>query len=140
MTKLLVAMFTLAATAATTHAADMPLIAPDAVVKTLNATNKPLLIHVGFETLYQHGHIPGSQYIGPAKDKEALKRLHAYADKLPRDREIVIYCGCCPMTKCPNVHPAFTELQAMGFKNLKVLDLPDSFSKDWVKKGYPIEK
>jgi hypothetical protein len=34
---------------------------------------------------------------------------------------VVIYCGCCPLDKCPNVRPAFTLLKTMGFTNLHVL-------------------
>jgi hypothetical protein len=60
--------------------------------------------------------------------------------KLPRERELVIYCGCCPWDKCPNLRPAFVMLHELGFRSVKVLSLPTSFLKDWIDKGYPVEQ
>jgi thiosulfate/3-mercaptopyruvate sulfurtransferase len=62
-----------------------------------------------------------------------------WADGLPRSTNLVIYCGCCPFEKCPNVRPAFTALNGMGFKKLRVLILPTNLATDWVGKGYPVE-
>jgi len=53
---------------------------------------------------------------------------------------IVLYCGCCPWNHCPNVKPAYDALQAMGFRNLKVLYIANNFGADWVDKGYPTAK
>ena len=47
--------------------------------------------------------------------------LKEAVEKLPRDREIVIYCGCCPWDKCPNMQPAFAALREMGFTKAKAL-------------------
>ena len=58
--------------------------------------------------------------------------------KLPKNSEIYIYCGCCPMNKCPNIRPAFQTLRAMGFTHLHVLILDNNFGKDWVAHGYPV--
>jgi hypothetical protein len=52
----------------------------------------------------------------------------------------VVYCGCYPFEKCPNIRPAFEELRSMGFQHLRVLVLPNNLAKDWVGQGYPIEK
>jgi len=52
----------------------------------------------------------------------------------------VIYCGCCPFDHCPNIRPAYTALNAMGFKKLRVLVLPTNFATDWVDKGFPMQK
>jgi hypothetical protein len=60
--------------------------------------------------------------------------------KEPRDREIVIYCGCCPWEKCPNIRPAFAALQEMGFTHVKALYVPDNLAKDWIGKGFPTDK
>ena len=38
---------------------------------------------------------------------------------------------------CPNIGPAFAELEQMGFKNVKALYLEENFGADWVAKGYP---
>jgi len=51
---------------------------------------------------------------------------------------MVIYCGCCPFTKCPNIRPAFQQLKKMGFTNVKVLDLPVNLQTNWIAIGYPL--
>lgn len=98
---------------------------------------KPLILQVGFRTLYDQAHIPGAQYAGPANDAEGLRRLHDRVAALPRDTPIVIYCGCCPWTRCPNIAAAFDTLHALGFSHLKVLHIAENFGTDWVDKGYP---
>ena len=65
--------------------------------------------------------------------------LKAAVDKLPRDREIVIYCGCCPWDHCPNVKPAMELLKQMGFTKAKALYVPDNLKVDWIDRGYPVE-
>ncbi|NNN07058.1 MAG: rhodanese-like domain-containing protein [Elusimicrobia bacterium] len=117
-------------------------IQPAELAKFLRSpkNKKPLLIQVGFRVLYEQAHIPGSEYIGPASEDEALGRLRARVKALPRSTFIVLYCGCCPWSKCPNVKPAYAALRALGFKNVKVLRLADNFGADWVDKGYPVAK
>lgn len=114
----------------------------DELVKTLQSAkgDKPLLIHVGSHVLYSQAHIPGSEYIGPASDPSALQRLRTRVDSLPRNKSIVLYCGCCPWTHCPNMKPADDALHAMGFTNVKSLYIPNNFGTDWVSKGYPVAK
>ena len=118
------------------------LISPESLNKRLTETKraKPLLIHVGFRALYVQGHIPGSVYYGPAARPEGLGELRKHLQELPRDKEIILYCGCCPWSDCPNLRPAFRALKEMGFKQVKVLDIPDRLSTDWAAKGYPLEK
>lgn len=118
------------------------LIAPDVLAKVLQSPKgeKPLLIHVGFHVLYLQGHIPASEYFGPARDPAALEQLRARVKPLPRNTFIVIYCGCCPWDHCPNVKPATDALRAMGFTNVKVLHVADNIATDWIDKGYPIAK
>jgi thiosulfate/3-mercaptopyruvate sulfurtransferase len=101
---------------------------------------KIVLLQVGFHTMYKMGHIPGSQYAGAASNDEGLTALKKLVASLPRDREIVIYCGCCPWDKCPNIRPAFQTLKEMGFSNLKALDIPERLGDDWTAKGFPIVK
>jgi thiosulfate/3-mercaptopyruvate sulfurtransferase len=105
-----------------------------------DSKDKPLIIHVGFKFLFNHNHIAGSKYLGPANDEKGLALLRTELKKTPRTREILVYCGCCPLIKCPNVHPAFKTLQSMGFKNVKILNLSDNLKKNWIDKGYPVEK
>jgi thiosulfate/3-mercaptopyruvate sulfurtransferase len=118
------------------------LINPDDLVKILQASkgDKPLLIQVGSHVLYSQAHIPGSEYIGPASDPAGLQRLRARVESLPRNKFIVIYCGCCPWTHCPNMKPADDTLHAMGFTNAKSLYIVNNFGTDWVDKGYPVAK
>lgn len=101
---------------------------------------KPALIHVGFAVLYRGKHIPQSIYAGPARSPEGLEALRKAVANLPKDREIVVYCGCCPFDMCPNVKPALETLRQMGFTNVKALMIPTNFATDWVDKGYPVEQ
>ncbi len=59
---------------------------------------------------------------------------------LPKDKQIVLYCGCCPWNRCPNVGPAYKRLHDLGFTNVKVLYIANNFGDDWVNKGYPAVK
>ncbi|HET9086443.1 MAG TPA: rhodanese-like domain-containing protein [Acidobacteriaceae bacterium] len=102
------------------------------------STSKPVILQVGFAVLYRSEHIPGSIYAGPASTSQGLQTLEHAVAKLPKSREIYLYCGCCPMNKCPNIRPAFAALQKMGFTHLHVLMLDTSFGKDWVAHGYPV--
>ena len=118
------------------------LINPDELVKTLQSakSEKPLLIQVGSHVLYTQAHIPGSEYIGPASNESGLQSLRKRVGPLPRNKFIVLYCGCCPWSHCPNVKPADDALRAMGFTNVKVLYIADNLGADWVDKGFPIAK
>lgn len=98
----------------------------------------PTILQVGFRKLYQQAHIPGAVYAGPARSDEGLANLKAQAQELPRNAPLVIYCGCCPWDRCPNMGAAYTALKAMGFTRLKALYIPDDFGRDWVDKGYPV--
>ncbi|HUZ04358.1 MAG TPA: hypothetical protein VMU62_03290 [Acidobacteriaceae bacterium] len=100
--------------------------------------SKPVVIQIGFDVLYRSKHISDAIYAGPASTQEGLHRLEAAVSHLPRSQAIDIYCGCCPMDRCPNIRPAFRLLEKMGFTDVKVLMLPTSFGKDWVASGYPI--
>src|ERR1700679_325735 len=112
-------------------------IAPEALAKDLKT---PLVIHVGFDVLYRAVHIAGTPYAGPASKPEGIEALKRAVAGQPHDRDIVIYCGCCPMEKCPNVRPAFTALRELGFIHVRVLGLPENLKTDWTDKGYPVER
>jgi rhodanese-related sulfurtransferase len=116
-------------------AADMVLVQPkDLAAQLAGKGPKPAIVHVGPNFLYRGKHIPGSIYAGPGFD--ALKQA---VDKLPRDGEIVVYCGCCPWSHCPNVKPALEYLRQMGFTHAKAMYVETSFATDWTDKGYPVE-
>ena len=117
------------------------LMQPQDLVKVLQSRDaKPLVLYVGPRFLYAQAHIPGAEFIGPATDSQSWERLRKQVAALPKNSPIVLYCGCCPWEHCPNVRPAFKELQALGFKKVKVLYLANSLGTNWVEKGYPVEK
>ncbi len=99
-----------------------------------------LVVHVGFPVLYRAAHISGSVYAGPGSKPEGIDLLKKTVENEPRDREIVLYCGCCPWEKCPNVRPALEALRGMGFKHVRAMVIPENFKTDWTDKGYPTEK
>lgn len=103
-------------------------------------SKNPLMLQVGSHVLYAQAHIPGSEYIGAASTEAGLKQLRKRVQGLPRTKFIVLYCGCCPWTHCPNVKPAYDALNGMGFTNFKVLYIADNFGMNWVDKGYPTAK
>lgn len=112
----------------------------DLAVTLQSASNAPVVLQVGSKVLFDEAHIVGAQYAGPAGQPDGLQNLKAHVEKLSRDRLIVIYCGCCPWERCPNIAPAYKELRDLGFTNIKVLQLKDNFGHDWVDKGYPVER
>ena len=118
------------------------LIQPEELMKLLQSAKgvKPLLIQVGSRVLYEQAHIPGSEYIGPSASEEGLRQLRKRVEGLPRSQSIVLYCGCCPWSHCPNVKPAADALRALGFTNIKVLYFANNCGTDWVEKGYPVAK
>ena len=118
------------------------LISPEDVVKLLapDTKEKPLIIQVGSHVLYTQAHIPGSEYIGPASTDAGIQHLRDSLESLPRSTFIILYCGCCPWSHCPNVEPADDALRVMGFSNVKVLYIAENFGTNWVNKGYPIAK
>ena len=118
------------------------LIQPADFAATLNASGapKPLILQVGFRKAYAQAHIPGSEYVGAASEEEGVKVLQQRVAQLPKDTAIVIYCGCCPWKKCPNIAAAYDALQDMGFKNVKVIYFADDFGTNWVDQGFPTAK
>jgi len=122
-------------------AADLALIQPNELAARLllDKSAYVAVIQVGPNVLYRGKHIPGAMYAGPASRPEGLELLKNAVDKLPRDSEIVVYCGCCPWDRCPNIKPAMAMLKEMGFTHAKALYLETGFAKDWSEKGYPVE-
>ena len=115
-------------------------IQPADLARELGKGLKPQIVCVGVEALYRDAHISGAVYLGPASKPEGLEALKKWAKGTPRGERIVLYCGCCPMDKCPNIRPAFQALKEMGFTRLQVLSIPQDLVRDWVSKGFPVEK
>ena len=113
---------------------------PNLIEELNHPKTAPTVVFVGFQRLYTAGHIKGAQFHGSGGSPEGIKELKTWAATLPNTTNLVIYCGCCPMERCPNVRPAFAALHALGFAKLRVLILPTSFELDWAEKGYPYDK
>ena len=84
--------------------------------------------------------IPNSIDLGMAKDSENLAKFEKEVNKLPKSANIVVYCGCCPFDRCPNVRPAIAFLKQEHFTNYHLLNLPHNLKTDWISKGYPSEE
>ncbi|MEO9004606.1 MAG: rhodanese-like domain-containing protein [Ginsengibacter sp.] len=109
------------------------LIEPAVLAKTIESNeNLPLIYCIGPGVI-----IPHSINIGMTEDKTNIEKFEAAISKVPRDANIVIYCGCCPFAKCPNVRPAIASLKQMKFTNYHLLNLPTNIKTDWISKGYP---
>ena len=78
--------------------------------------------------------------MGAGSSEAGQQKLRERVKSLPKNSAIVIYCGCCPWGHCPNIRPAFQELKALGFTNVKALYIADNFGTDWVDIGYPVAK
>lgn len=117
------------------------LIQPEQLNRELQAHPRDLLIlQVGSHVLFEEAHIPGAEYAGPGSRPAGIEALRARVAGLSRSRPIVIYCGCCPWEKCPNIAPAWQLLHQMGFTHVRALYIANNFGADWVAKGYPAEK
>jgi thiosulfate/3-mercaptopyruvate sulfurtransferase len=120
-------------------AAEAPLVEPKNLAAELAHGAHPAIFQVGPNVLYRSKHIPASVYAGPGSKPEGLDLLKAAVEKLPRDRDLVIYCGCCPWDRCPNIKPALEVLQKMGFTHVRAMHVPTNFKTDWIDQGYPVE-
>jgi thiosulfate/3-mercaptopyruvate sulfurtransferase len=112
------------------------LVEPAALAATLGDAKaaKPVIFNIG--SVQQ---IKGAISIGPAGVQGNLDKFKQQLAKLPKDKEVIIYCGCCPFTRCPNVGPAMELLKKMKFTNAKLLYLPSNLNDDWISKGYPMQ-
>lgn len=99
----------------------------------------PHIYCVAFPVLYRQRHIEHSVFAGPTAKPEGIQALRAAVSSLAKSVPVVIYCGCCPMNHCPNIRPAYRTLKELGFKNVRVLDIPTNLHQDWVAKDYPAD-
>lgn len=115
---------------------DSQLIEPRDLMAAIKgpATSKPVIFNIGFVN-----DIPGAINIGAVNEPDNLAKFDKQLKDLKKDTPIVIYCGCCPFKDCPNVRPAFKYLTNQGFKNHRLLNLPQNLKADWINKGYPLK-
>jgi thiosulfate/3-mercaptopyruvate sulfurtransferase len=119
-------------------AADLVTMQPKDLAAQL-PDHAPAILYVGPNVLYRSKHIPGSVFAGPGNTAQGIELLKAAAAKLPHDREVVLYCGCCPWDRCPNLKPAVEALHGMGFANVKVVYMATGFKADWIDANLPVE-
>ena len=117
------------------HAADLA-----SELGNSKGASTPVVVYVGFRTLFEGGHVPQATFHGTASKEDGVADLKKWLATLPRSTNLVIYFGCCPFDRCPNIRPAYTALRDLGFTHARVLVLPTSFAADWVEKGYPMQK
>jgi rhodanese-related sulfurtransferase len=131
-----------AAFSSATSVPESSLIQPEALVQLLKGgdAEKLLILQVGSRVMFAQAHIPGSDYAGPGSQAAGIQSLENTVASLPKDKQIVLYCGCCPWNRCPNIGPAYKRLHDLGFTNVKVLYIANNFGDDWVNKGYPAVK
>lgn len=109
------------------------LIKPDVLARSIAKGEKIRIYNIGIVQ-----DIKGAVNMGASSEKENLKRLEKVLKGLPSNTELVVYCGCCPMERCPNIRPAFKLLNDLKFSKAKLLDLPVNVKTDWIDKGYPM--
>ena len=115
------------------------LVQPADFAAQLQSGKTPMVISVAFSVLYRSRHILHAVEAGPTEKPENIEALKKLVARSPKDADIVIYCGCCPMVRCPNVRPAYRTLKELGFTHVRVLEVPTNMHVDWYTKGYPSE-
>lgn len=111
------------------------LIEPSELAASIKSNKEiPIIFSIGPGAI-----IPHSKDMGMIKEEDNMKKFKEQLLNLPKDTQIVVYCGCCPYEHCPNVRPAIQLLKDMKFTNYKLLDLPHNIKIDWINKGYPTE-
>lgn len=103
-------------------------------------SKKPTVICVAFPFLFRSAHIEGAVYGGAGSKPEGLETLAKLVKDMPKDKELVLYCGCCPWDHCPNMEPAFNKLKSLGYTKVKAVVMATNLHTDWITKGYPTTK
>lgn len=113
------------------------LISAEELAKKINDPNavKPVVFNVG-----PVDQIKTAIKVGAVSTDEGYAKFKTEVAKVAKDKEVVVYCGCCSSQNCPNIRPAIKYLTDNGYKKAKVLDIPVGIKEDWVQKGYPVEK
>ena len=114
-------------------------VEPAALAHEIESANPPAVFCVAFPVLYRTRHILHAIDATPGSQPAGIELLKKAVAKLPKDADIVVYCGCCPMVKCPNVRPAYRALKEMGYSHVRVLNIPTNMHEDWFTKNYPSE-
>ncbi|CAN5518995.1 hypothetical protein BH09BAC6_BH09BAC6_31960 [soil metagenome] len=114
---------------------DAQLLAPSKLAADITSgdAKTPVIFNIGAVE-----DIKGAKHIGAVNNAGNLEKFKKAVSGLPKNTPVVVYCGCCPFSKCPNIRPAFLALQKLGFTDIKVLDLPVNLQTNWIAKKYPL--
>jgi thiosulfate/3-mercaptopyruvate sulfurtransferase len=104
------------------------------MINSAKGNNAPVILNIG-----SVGNIKGAIDLGPASEADGIAGLKKQLKNIPKNKMVVIYCGCCPLFKCPNVRPAFKLLTAAGYTNINVLNLKTNLKTDWIDKKFPMD-
>ena|SRR5690349_6581517 len=115
------------------------LLEPAALAPEVQSAKPPVVLSVAFPVLYRSRHIVRAIDVGPGNKPEGIALLKKAVAPLAKDADIVIYCGCCPMVKCPNLRPSYRVLKELGYTHVRVLNIPTNMHTDWYTKNYPSE-
>jgi len=111
------------------------LIQPVTLVSIIKNPKAPktVIFNIGVED-----DIKGARNVGAASEKTNLEAFKKALIGVPKKSTVVVYCGCCPFDRCPNIRPAFKLVKDLGFTNARLLNLPTNLKTDWISKGYPM--
>jgi hypothetical protein len=112
------------------------ILEPEGLVAMLGnqKAQQPVIYNIG-----PLANIKGAITIGSMTNKDNLEKLKKSLASVPKDKMVVIYCGCCPFRNCPNIRPAFNMLKDLGYKKPKLLNLKQNLKVDWTDYGYPMD-
>ena len=111
------------------------LLAPAQLAASIQSGKQvPLIISIGPGAI-----IKGSVDIGPGGNPANIAKLKTLLQQQDKSKPVVIYCGCCPFRNCPNIRPAFSLLNSMGFTKHQLLNLSTNIKVDWIDKGVPVQ-
>lgn len=110
------------------------LIKPLTLSDLIKTGNSPVIFDIG-----PVGRIQGAIEIGGVQEDQNFERFKAVVAKVPKNKQIVVYCGCCPFKNCPNIRPTMKYLNEAGYTQAFLLDLPQNLKTDWIDKGYPMQ-
>jgi hypothetical protein len=111
------------------------LMEPGELNEAITAKKAPVIFNIGSVE-----DIKGAIHIGPITEAANLEKFKTALTAHKKSTEIVIYCGCCPFGKCPNIRPPYKLLKDLGYTNVKVLNLYVNLRNNWTSAGYPLAK
>ena len=116
------------------------LVAPTTLAAQLRTiTPGRSILCVGPTAAYRRAHVPNAILAGPDSKPRGLTLLSEAVKNIPHDADLIIYCGCCPFVRCPNIRPAYRALKEMGYIHIRILKLNTDLNTDWVEKGFAID-